>query len=78
MGWTQPQALPDAELDRLALEHGVDRAAVSDEAENARAFDSREHHVDHVIAIYRAMDKDAATRFVDAVHEALQRARAKD
>jgi hypothetical protein len=75
MGWTQPQALPDADLDRLAAEFAIDRSAVSTEAENARGFDTTEHHIDHVIAVYRVMDKKSATSFVEALHEALRRAR---
>jgi hypothetical protein len=73
MGWTQPQALPDAELDRLAAEFGIDRGAANHEAENARAFDTRERHIEHVIQVYRAMDKDSAARFIDALHAALDR-----
>ncbi len=78
MGWSQPQALPDTELDRIAAEYRVDRAAVNDEAENARAFDDRERHIEHVIQVYRVMDKASATRFVETLHEALQQVRTGD
>ena len=75
MQWKQPPALPDDELDRLANEFGIDRVAVNHEAENARAFDSRESHIEHMVLVYRTMDKTSAARFVDAIHEALQRGR---